>query len=101
LREGPAQDWLEKLRDLGPFDFVFIDADKTGYPMYLAWAVDNLRLGGVVMAHNALREGRVLSPESDDDRSIRAFNQALASDSRLDSMILAVGDGMAVGVRKA
>jgi len=101
LREGTAADWLEKLRDQGPFDFVFIDADKASYPIYLAWAVDNLRLGGIIAAHNALREGRVLSPESDDDRSIRAFNQALATDSRLDSMIFAIGDGTAVGIKKA
>ncbi len=101
LREGTAQDWLEKFRELGPFDFVFIDADKVSYPAYMAWAVDNLRLGGIVAAHNAFREGRVLAPESNDDRSIRAFNQALATDSRLDSMILANGDGMAVGIKKA
>jgi caffeoyl-CoA O-methyltransferase len=101
LREGAALDWLDKLRDQGPFDFVFIDADKGGYQAYLDWAVDNLRLGGIVTAHNAFRGGQILDPESDDDRSIKAFDEALASNPRLDSTILAIGDGMALGIKKA
>jgi caffeoyl-CoA O-methyltransferase len=101
VREGSALDWLQKLSAQGPFDFVFIDADKSGYAAYLAWAVDNLRLGGIVAAHNAFRDGRVLVPESDDDRAIQAFNEALASNPRLDSTILAIGDGMAVGIKKS
>jgi caffeoyl-CoA O-methyltransferase len=101
LLEGAGQDWLPKLAPNGPFDLVFIDADKGGYPGYLAWAIDNLRPGGMVAAHNALRGGKVLAPESDDDRMIRAFNQALADDTRLESMILGIGDGMAVGIKKS
>lgn len=100
LLEGAAQDWLPKLAAKGPFDLVFIDADKGGYPGYLAWAIDNLRLGGMVAAHNAFRNGKVLAPQSDDDQMIQAFNRALADDTRLESMILAIGDGMAVGIKK-
>jgi caffeoyl-CoA O-methyltransferase len=101
LLEGDAPDSLKKLTAKGPFDLVFIDADKPGYPAYLAWSVENLRLGGMVAAHNAFRSGRVLAPESEDDRAMDAFNRALAAESRLESFILAIGDGMAVGVKKA
>lgn len=100
LREGDAHMLLEKLSAEGPFDFVFIDADKASYGHYLAWTVDNLRTGGMVAAHNALRNGRVLAPESDDDRLMDAFNRALAADARLDSFIIGVGDGMAVGIKR-
>ncbi len=100
LLEGAGQDQLPKLAARGPFDLVFIDADKGSYPNYLAWAIDNLRPGGMVAAHNAFRHGQVLAPESDDDRMIQAFNKALADDSRLESTILAIGDGMAVGIKK-
>jgi len=100
LLEGDAHDSLRKITAKGPFDLVFIDADKGGYIDYLAWAVDNLRPGGMVAAHNAFRHGAVLAPENDDDRTIQAFNAALAKDTRLESTILAVGDGMAVGIKR-
>lgn len=100
LREGDGVTLLGKLSAEGPFDFVFIDADKASYPQYLAWTVDHLRTGGMVAAHNALRNGRVLAPEGDDDRMMDAFNRALAAETRLDSFIIGVGDGMAVGIKK-
>lgn len=100
LLEGAASDLLSKLAAKGPFDLVFIDANKDGYVDYLAWAIENLRPGGMVAAHNAFRHGQVLAPESEDDRVIRAFNESLAADNRLQSTILAVGDGMAVGIKK-
>ncbi|MBI5671614.1 MAG: O-methyltransferase [Chloroflexi bacterium] len=98
--EGDARESLRQLSTNGPFDLVFIDADKASYPDYLAWAIDNLRPGGVVAAHNAFRGGRILMPESDEDRAMLAFNRAIAEHPQLDSMILAIGDGMAVGIRK-
>lgn len=101
LMEGAANDLLPKLVTKGPFDFVFIDADKGGYPAYLAWAVDNLRSGGMVAAHNAFRGGAVIAPEGEDDRAMDAFNRSLADHPRLESMILGIGDGMAVGIKKA
>lgn len=99
--EGDARESLHKLSAHGPFDLVFIDADKASYPDYLAWAVDNLRPGGVVTAHNAFRGGSILQPQSDEDHAMLAFNRSIADNPQLDSMILAVGDGMAVGVKKA
>jgi len=100
LLQGDAHDLLAKLSARAPFDFVFIDADKGSYSKYLAWAVDNLRSGGMVAAHNAFRGGRIVAPEDDDDRLIDSFNRALAADKRLESTILAIGDGMAVGIKK-
>jgi caffeoyl-CoA O-methyltransferase len=100
LLEGDAQGHLRQLTARGPFDLVFIDADKGGYPGYLDWAVDNLRPGGMVVAHNAFRSGKILAPEDADDRAMGAFNAALAGHPRLEGMILAIGDGLAVGVKK-
>jgi caffeoyl-CoA O-methyltransferase len=100
LIEGSALDSLKKLINQGPFDFIFIDADKANYANYLAWGVENIRPGGMIAAHNAFRGGRVITPESDDDKGMAAFNEALARDPRLDATIIGVGDGMAVALRK-
>lgn len=100
LFEGPALESMQKLKGQGPFDFVFIDADKGGYPKYMEWAIENLRVGGIVAAHNAFRNGHVIAPENDDDKAMHQFNQALAKNDRLDSTIIAMGDGLAVGIKK-
>jgi caffeoyl-CoA O-methyltransferase len=99
LLEGPALESLKKITAHGPFDLVFIDADKGTYPQYLEWAIENLRVGGIVTAHNAFRGGRVIAPASDDDREMHNFNRALAVNPRLFSTIFAIGDGMAAGVK--
>lgn len=100
LIEGPALESLNRIEPHGPFDFVFIDANKDGYPDYLGWAVQNLRQGGIVAAHNALRGGRVAAPRSEDDLGMHNFNRMLAAESQLFSTILSVGDGMAVGIKQ-
>lgn len=100
LIEGRGVDSLATLVSEGPFDLVFIDADKLSYPAYLEWAAENLRPGGLVAAHNAFRSGKVIDQQSDDDRAMDAFNRALAAEPRLESFILAIGDGMAVGVKR-
>jgi caffeoyl-CoA O-methyltransferase len=101
LLQGNSQDLLPRLANKAPFDLVFIDADKAGYPYYLSWAVDNLRVGGLVVAHNAYRHGGIITLQSDDDRAMDTFNRALASHPKLDSMIIPLGDAMAIGVRRA
>lgn len=101
IQQGAGKDILPKLAAHGPFDFVFIDADKASYPYYLDWAGHNLRPGGLLAAHNAYRGGRVILPEGDDDRAIDAFNRQLAADDRFWPMILPLGDGMALGIRKS
>jgi predicted O-methyltransferase YrrM len=100
LVEGAALDSLRKLSAHGPFDFVFIDADKGGYPDYLAWTVANLRPGGMLAAHNAFRHGAIINPQSEDDRAMDAFNRSLAANPQLESTIISVGDGMAVAIKK-
>jgi len=100
LLEGDAQDLLAKLAPHNPFDMVFIDADRPHYQDYLDWAAENLRPGGIVAAHNAFRSGRVLAPENDDDRFVQTFNAELAKDPRFEAFVFAIGDGLAVAVRK-
>ena len=97
---GDARDTLGELSAGAPYDFVFIDADKAGYPDYLAWSIANLRPGGIVCAHNALRRGAVIDPQGEDNLALAAFNRALAEDERLESHLLAVGDGLAVAIRR-
>jgi caffeoyl-CoA O-methyltransferase len=57
VRLGDAHASLKELAAESPFDFVFIDAEKPGYPAYLDWAVEHVRVGGVIAAHNAFQSG--------------------------------------------
>ena len=75
----------------GPFDLVFIDADKTGYPAYLDAVLPKLAPGGVVVADNVLRSGRVLEPPAAPTRAPRAmqaFNERVAADPALAATLL-------------
>lgn len=98
--EGNALHSLESLSKEGPFDFVFIDADKGSYPAYLDWAAKNLRTGGMVTAHNALVGGRVVNPQSEYEQGMNNFNRILAEHSAFYSLVLNIGDGTAAGIRK-
>lgn len=97
---GDAHGTLRTLDGRGPFDLVFIDAEKSGYPDYLDWSLANIRAGGVIAAHNAFSQGRLVGHEAHDTDldGLRAFSQRLASDPRLISTIFPAGDGMAVAV---
>ena len=101
IRIGNAHDVLEKLSAEAPFDFVFIDAEKTGYPKYFAWALEHARLGGVIAAHNAFRNGSVAGIGELDEftESMREFNRSIADNSRLLSIIYPAGDGTLVSVK--
>jgi predicted O-methyltransferase YrrM len=100
---GDAHRLLIEISDQRPFDFVFIDADKTGYPAYFDWALENIRLGGIIAAHNAFRKGSVAGIGEDDAHSelMRQFNQRVASDERLVSTIYPAGDGTLISVKIA
>jgi len=102
LRVGDAHQLLPELRTEGPFDFIFIDAEKKGYPEYLDWALENLQAGGIVAGHNAFGHGAVVDAAdmSERNEALRAFNRRLAEDPRLISLIFPAGDGMAVAVRR-
>jgi len=100
LIEGAALDLLPRLKSEAPFDLVFVDADRANYVNYFRWIGEALRPGGILAVHNAFANGRILSPQSDDDRGMAAFQKELANDSRFDSNILGVRDGMVVAVKK-
>jgi len=92
LKEGPA---LESLRSLpGPFDLVFIDADKTNYKNYYDAVMPKLRSGGLIVVDNALWSGRVLNPETADDKAICELNDHVSKDPGVEKVLLTVRDGM-------
>jgi caffeoyl-CoA O-methyltransferase len=102
IRMGNAQQMLPELSTEGPFDFVFIDAEKEGYPVYLDWALENLEPGGIVAGHNAFGHGAIVDAADTSARTeaLRAFNRRLAEDPRMVSLIFPAGDGIAVAVRR-
>lgn len=95
---GSAADTMPKISGHGPFDMVFIDADKDSYPAYLDWSLDNVRPGGMITAHNALCQGRVTQPAYEGDQAVRQFNEAVAHHPRLTGTIINVGDGLLAAV---
>lgn len=107
LRVGRANDSLSTLETsgAGPFDLIFIDADKQSYPEYLAWALKLARPGTVIVADNVVRDGRVIQANSADPdvHGIRRFMELLAAEPRLSATALqSVGvkgyDGIALAV---
>lgn len=93
VRLGSALDLLPALVSEAPFDFAFIDADKTSYPAYLDWCLRLVRAGGMIVADNVLRGVAVGEREDDAARAIDAMNRAAAGNPRLDAIILPVRDG--------
>ena len=99
LRLAPALETLDKLitdNHSNSFDFVFIDADKSNYDNYYEKSLQLVRSGGVIAIDNVLWYGRVADSEVNDNRTqkIRAFNQKLADDDRIDLSLLPIGDGL-------
>jgi len=94
IQIGPAADSLRACIRSGvdPFDLVFIDADKSGYPEYLELALELTHPGTVILADNVIRHGLVLDPHPADasDAGARAYNQAIARHPRLESLILPI-----------
>ncbi|RAO17640.1 Caffeoyl-CoA O-methyltransferase [Micromonospora noduli] len=91
---GPAADGLRELPHERHLDFAFIDADKTGYPIYWAELVPRMRPGGVIAVDNVLRGGRVIAPQDAGDRAIAAFNDEVLADVRVDPVMLPIADGL-------
>lgn len=95
---GDARDVLQDLE--GPFDLVFVDIDKEGYPVVLPRCADLLRVGGVLVADNVLWSGEVARGGRDAaTEAIRAYNDALAADPRFVSVILPMRDGVSVALK--
>jgi caffeoyl-CoA O-methyltransferase len=91
---GPALDTVRGLD--GEFDFVFIDADKENYVAYYEEVLPRLKPHGLIAADNTLWSGRVLdeSDDSEGTRAIREFNERVAADERVTSVMLTVRDGI-------
>lgn len=99
LMVGDARETIGDLEPVPPFDVVFLDADKEGYPLYFRRAVRFLRPGGLLLGDNAFWDGRAAEPGDDPEpstRAIRTFNRELADDPRFDAVIVPVRDGLAV-----
>jgi caffeoyl-CoA O-methyltransferase len=92
VRVGPALETIAALD--GPFDFVFIDADKEGYPAYYDAIVPKLSPRGVIAIDNTLRGGRVADPREERERVTAAFNDHVQADPRTENVILSVRDGV-------
>jgi predicted O-methyltransferase YrrM len=94
---GRALEVLPRLTD-GGYDLAFLDAVKSEYPEYLEHALRLVRPGGVILADNVLWSGRVADPKvtDADTEGLREYARRIARDPRLDSVILTVGDGLAV-----
>jgi predicted O-methyltransferase YrrM len=92
IRLGPALDTLPKLvsERRGPFDLVFIDADKPGYADYLKWSLKLARPGTLIIADNVVRKGAVADAASKDEnvQGIRKFNEALAAEKRVTTTVI-------------
>jgi predicted O-methyltransferase YrrM len=105
LRLGPAADSLKALLDegrAGSFDFMFIDADKTGYLNYYELGLQLLRPGGLVAVDNVLWSGAVAAPGpgDEDTEALRRFNDALADDKRIDLVMVPIGDGLSLARKR-
>jgi caffeoyl-CoA O-methyltransferase len=98
---GPALDGLRTLEKEGPFDLVFIDADKERYPQYLDWAARNLRRGGVVIADNVFLFGHLADAGAPSEAlaAMRAFHQRLAGSGEFRATVVPTGEGLSVAVR--
>ena len=96
LRLGPAAGTLAALPAGTTFDFAFIDADKTGYVGYWDLIVPMIRSGGVILVDNTLSHGRVvdLAEQDDDVQGIRRFNGHAIADTRVELVLLPIGDGL-------
>jgi caffeoyl-CoA O-methyltransferase len=94
LRLGDALPTLQEMPADETFDLAFVDADKTGYPAYVEELHPRMRPNGVVLLDNTLRSGRVLDPQSEDDRAMVALNAALAADPRWETVLLPLADGL-------
>jgi predicted O-methyltransferase YrrM len=104
IRVGDAR---QSLRQLKPaFDVVFIDADKESYPAYLDFALKLTRPGSLILVDNVIRHGRVLHTQPTDagTRAIRKVNRQLATDPRLETILVPLMreriDGLAIALRR-
>jgi len=102
LRIGPAADTIRALPVTPEYDFAFIDADKMGYPVYYEEVLKRLRPGGLLAVDNVLWSGDVVRKDKNDEETeaIRRFNDLVAADDRVESVIIAVADGLTLARKR-
>jgi predicted O-methyltransferase YrrM len=96
---GDACEWLAAQTTDQLYDLVFIDADKREYCAYLDAVLPLVRPGGWILADNTLWDGHIVEAAYDKDKqtiALRAFNQQVAQDSRLEKVILPIRDGLTI-----
>ena len=98
---GRAAEKLPEIEEHGPFDLVFIDADKIGYPGYLRWSAANLRRGGIVLADNVFRAafGADANWTAESVAALDLFNRELATGGAFVATFLPTVEGLAMGVK--
>ena len=105
LRLAPATETLQhlvKAGEAGTYDFVFIDADKTNYDDYYELCLQLVRPGGLILIDNTLWSGKVIDPsvQDDDTRAIRVINEKIGKDDRVEQILLTVGDGLTIAMKR-
>jgi len=106
VHSGPALESLKKLEPEGPFDLVFIDANKSGYLDYLDWAEANTKQGSLIVGDNTFLFGALWGESSNKKVSskqvgvMKEFNRRLSDTSKYDSMLIPTPEGMTVARRK-
>src|ERR671915_221430 len=90
----PALESLRAMPAEPSFDYVFLDADKTGYPDYYDELVPRLLPGGLLLIDNVLLSGGVTDPQDDRERIMDALNERVTADDRVDSVMALVADGL-------
>ena len=99
IRLGPADEALRAMPEEPTFDYVFIDADKKGYPTYYDLVVPRLVSGGLLLLDNVFLGGDVVSPHDERTRIMHELNDRVTADERVDSVMIHVADGLTL-VRK-
>ena len=97
LKMGSALQTLKTLS--GPFDLIFLDADKRNYPEYGCRLIPMLPSGGLLVIDNVLWGGEVLDPKDDKSQAIDACNRMIADDERIEQVMLPVRDGITIARR--
>jgi caffeoyl-CoA O-methyltransferase len=92
---GEAKDILKTLA--GPYDLVFLDADKENYPHYFDLIIDKLETGGILLSDNVLWSGKVLEKATDEATSaLQEYNQKINMDVRVETVVLPIRDGLTI-----
>jgi caffeoyl-CoA O-methyltransferase len=102
LRIALALDTLGALPAGETFDLAFIDADKPNYANYYEALVPRMRVNGAILVDNVLWDGRVIQADADDDNTvaIRAFNDLVAADPRVETVMLPIADGLTIARKR-